>query len=227
VTAASARPRVYVVDDDEVLLATVARVLTRAGHDVQTYATPREFLDRARPERTSCVLLDIEMPGQSGLDLQELLARGPAGPAVVFISAHADVPATLRALKGGAVDLLQKPFDNVQLLRAVSMALRQSGERAALREAQAAAAARLASLTPREREVCERVGVGRKNREIAAELGIAETTVGLHRARIMKKVGVASLAELVLLVERARGLSGPSSDPGSSRGDEPVQPRSH
>jgi FixJ family two-component response regulator len=202
---------VLVVDDDAVLLATVARVLTRKGHDVETYATPREFLDRARPEPSSCVLLDIEMPELSGLDLQDLLGRAASPPAVVFMTAHADVPAAVRAMKGGAVDFLQKPFDNEDLLAAVAAALCRGAERAAAGAAQAAAVERLASLTPREREVCELVAAGKKNREIAAVLGMAESTVGLHRARVMKKVGAASAVELGLLVERARGRRGPSS----------------
>jgi FixJ family two-component response regulator len=199
----AARTRVYIVDDDEILLGTLARVLLRAGHDVETYATPRAFLDRARPEPTSCVLLDIQMPGLSGLELQALLARDRAAPAVVFISAHADVPAAVRAMKGGAVDLLQKPFENSELLEAVGVALRRSAERAALQASRATALERLARLTRRERQVAELIGAGRKSRDIAADLGLAETTVSLHRARVMKKLGVSSLAELVLLVERA------------------------
>jgi FixJ family two-component response regulator len=196
------------VDDDEVLLASLARVLVRAGHHVETYPSPRAFLDRARPDPSSCVLLDVEMPGISGLELQELLARWEAAPAVVFMTAHADVPSAIRAMKRGAVDFLQKPFENRQLLEAVSAALRRSGERAAVAAARAAAIRRLARLTPRERQVCERIAAGRKSREIAGELGMAETTVGLHRARVMKKVGVSSVAELVQLVLQAGELPG-------------------
>lgn len=202
-TAAALRARVYIVDDDEVLLGTLARLLIRAGHDVETYASPRAFLDRARPDPTSCVLLDIQMPELSGLELQELLARDRAAPAVVFMSAHADVPAAVRALKGGAVDLLQKPFEKSELLEAVGVALRRSAERAALWAAQTTALERLARLTRRERQVCELIAAGRRSRDIAGDLGLAETTVKLHRARVMKKLGASSLAELVLLVERA------------------------
>jgi FixJ family two-component response regulator len=191
------------VDDDEVLLGTLARLLIRAGHDVETYASPRAFLDRARPDPTSCVLLDIQMPELSGLELQELLARDRAAPAVVFMSAHADVPAAVRALKGGAVDLLQKPFEKSELLEAVGVALQRSAERAALWAAQTTALERLARLTRRERQVCELIAAGRRSRDIAGDLGLAETTVKLHRARVMKKLGASSLAELVLLVERA------------------------
>ena len=209
-TALERRRRVYIVDDDEVLLATVARVLPRAGHDVETYATPRAFLDRARPEPDSCVLLDIEMPELSGLDLQDLLGRESVPPAIVFMTGHADVHAAVRAMKRGAVDFLEKPFDNADLLAAVATALRRGAERAGARAAQAAAIERLALLTPREREVCQLIAVGRKNRQIAADLGLAETTVGLHRARVMKKLGAASVAELVLLVEQARGPTGPA-----------------
>jgi FixJ family two-component response regulator len=201
----SGGPRVYVVDDDEVLLAAVTRLLARAGYDVEAFSSPRAFLDRARPEATSCVLLDVEMPGLSGLDLQELLGRAGASPAILFMTAHADVPATIRAFKGGAVDLLQKPFDNVELLEAVALASRRATASAGAEAVRDAAIERLASLTPREREVCGRIAAGKKNREIAAELGMAESTVGLHRARIMKKVRAGSLADLVLLVERAGG----------------------
>lgn len=200
-----ARARVYVVDDDEVLLATLGRLLLRAGYDAETYSTPRAFLDRARPEPTSCVLLDIEMPELSGLELQELLARDPSSPTVVFMTAHADVPAAVRAMKGGAVDFLQKPFERPELLAAVRAALRRSAERAVAQADRAAAIERLAALTPREREVCKQVASGRKSKEIAAALGMAATTVGLHRARVMKKIGVSSVAELALLVEKACG----------------------
>jgi FixJ family two-component response regulator len=195
---------VYIVDDDADLLATLARVLTRAGHDVEMYSTPREFLDRARPAATSCVLLDIEMPEFSGLELQDLLGRAAAPPAVVFMTAHGDISSAVQAMKGGAVDFLEKPFDVVDLLDAVAVALRSAADRAAARAKQFAALRSLAALTPREREVCKMVATGKTNRESALALGMAETTVGLHRARIMKKLGVASLADLVLLVERSQ-----------------------
>jgi FixJ family two-component response regulator len=205
-TPAGPRPRrhVYIVDDDEALLTTLSRQLQRAGHEVRAFATPAAFLDRARPDCASCVLLDLELPGLSGLDLQDLLGRSSSPPAVVFMTERVDVHATVRAMKGGAVDFLLKPLDPAKLLEAVAAALRRGTERAAASAERASAVERLAVLTPREREVCALIAAGRRNREIAAELAIADTTVGLHRARVMKKLGASSVAELVLLIERAR-----------------------
>ncbi len=199
----SERAHVYVVDGDEVLRSTLARVLHRAGYDVETYSAPRAFLDRARPEPGSCLLLDVQTPGLSGIEAKELVAKDGAVPALVLMSSLADVPTAVRAMKDGAVDFLQKPFEEPVLLGAVEAALRRSAEGAIGRAAQAAALKRLGRLTPREREVCERVARGLKSREIAADLGLAATTVSLHRARVLKKLGVSSLAELVLLIRQA------------------------
>jgi FixJ family two-component response regulator len=199
------RFRVYVIDDDEVLLASLARVLLRAGYDVETYASPRAFLARPRPRVTSCVLLDLDMPELSGLELQAALAREDGATSVVFMTAHASVPSAVRALKAGAVDFLEKPFERPKLLAAVEVALRRSDARASAGAARARARERLSRLTPREREVCDRIAAGGRSRQIASALGIAETTVGLHRARVMKKTGASSVAELVRLVREADG----------------------
>ena len=203
--AVSDRPRVYVVDDDEALLASLARVLIRAGYDVETYASPRAFLHRPRPRVTSCVLLDLDMPELSGLDLQAALAREDGPTSVVFMTAHASVPSAVRALKAGAADFLEKPFESPMLLGAIEVALRRSEELVRAGEARARARERLSRLTPRERDVCDRIAAGSRSRQIAGALGIAETTVGLHRARVMKKTGASSVAELVLLVRQADG----------------------
>jgi FixJ family two-component response regulator len=154
---------------------------------------------------TSCVLLDLDMPELSGLDLQAALAREDGPTSVVFMTAHASVPSAVRALKAGAADFLEKPFEIPKLLGAIDVALRRSDERVRAGEARARARERLSRLTPRERDVCDRIAAGSRSRQIAGALGIAETTVGLHRARVMKKTGASSVAELVLLVRQAGG----------------------
>lgn len=195
----------YVVDDDPTLLSSLARVLQHAGYDVDTFASAEAFLARARPDAASCLLVDLVMPGLSGLALQQLLGRGEdgGGPAVVLMSGRAGVPEAVQAMKAGAVDVLEKPFANPRLLEAVARALRAGAERAATREARASARERLARLTPRERQICELVAAGRTTPAIAGELRLAESTVSLHRAHVMRKLEVSSVAELVALVDRA------------------------
>jgi len=196
---------VYVVDDDTVLLGALVRLLEPSGYRVVTFPSPVAFLEQARPEAPCCLLLDVHMPGLSGLELQEVLARGQEVASIVFMSGQADVPTSVKAMKAGAVDFLAKPFTKEQLLQAIAVGLRRSAEREAVRARSAGVRERLARLTPREREVCERVALGMKNREIAVELGTALKTIKVHRGRAMEKLGVASVAELVLLLRRTSG----------------------
>ncbi len=189
-----------VVDDDPLVLSVVERLLRHAGARVQTFSSPKTFLEDARLEGPCCVLLDLQMPGMSGLELQERLNASGTPAGIVFMSGAGDVPATVSALKGGAVDFLAKPFTSKELLAAVEAALARS-------EKVAAARALLARLTPREREVCECVARGLRSKQIADELHAAVKTVNVHRSRMMAKLGVSSIPELVRLLDAAKGVS--------------------
>lgn len=196
-------PQVFVVDDDEAILRTVTRILRRAGYAVETFSTPRDFLSRAQVAPPCCVLLDVQMPGMTGLDLQAELSKFDVPPPVVFMSGYLHVPTSVQAMKAGAVDFLPKPFRNDELLAAVANALRRSTEQSALRARTRAARDRLARLTPREREVFDRLVRGLRSKEIAEELGAAVKTVNVHRGRVMSKLGASSVAELVRLAAQA------------------------
>ncbi len=197
---------VYVVDDDRGFLRSMERLLRAAGHAVQTFTSAREFLAAERAGVPECLLLDLRMPGVSGIELQDRLAASGSTLPIVFLSGHADFHTGVRAMKAGAVDFLSKPFTETELLGAVANALerdRVARERRAERDE---ARERLARLTPRERQVCDLVATGLLNKQIAAELGAAEKTIKCHRGRVMEKLAVGSVAELVRLVDLARKI---------------------
>jgi len=196
-------PTVFVVDDDPSVLSAVGRLIRSAGHKVETFGSPREFFERARSNDPGCLVVDLRMPELNGLELHEAMVRAGCYLPVIFMSGHADIQSTVKAMQGGAVDFLIKPFDERQLLEAIGRATARDGEERAARARRNALHARLNLLTPREREVCMLVAAGRLNKQIAAELGIAEKTVKSHRARVMTKLGVPSVAELVRIVDRA------------------------
>lgn len=199
------RPQVYLLDDDDLVLGTLARVLRRAGYRVAAFASPSLFLEEACLDPPCCLVLDVHMPEMDGVQIQQKLAATENPPSIVFISGGADVPTSVRVMKAGAVDFLPKPFANRDLLAAVASALRLAEERALARDGAREARHRLERLTPREREVCEGVARGLKSKEIAAELGAAVKTVNVHRSRVMAKLGVSSVAALVKLLDRAAG----------------------
>ena len=203
------RAIVHVVDDDESMRASLARLLGGAGFAVTCYATAEEFVEVAGPETTGCILLDLRLPGASGLELQDALAARQCAAPVVFLTAHGDVPSSVRAMKHGACDFLQKPVMADTLLAAVGSALARDAaarkERAELEQLQALAGA----LSEREREVWLRVARGQLNKQIAFDLGIVERTVKLHRASTMRKLRAASTADLVRIAHRL-GLPGGS-----------------
>ena len=199
-------PLIHVVDDDESLRTALLRLLGAAGFEARGYASTGEFLLAPLPDRPGCVLLDLRMPGPSGLDLQSALQQRGIGLAVVFLTGHGDVASTVQAMKAGAVDFLTKPVDGETLLDAIRRALEQDARRRATRAEAAELEARFATLTPREVEVFQGVVAGKLNKQIAHELGIAERTVKLHRAEAMVKLGVGSAAELGRLAERLRLL---------------------
>ena len=208
------RPLIHVVDDDDSLRTALLRLLDAAGHEARGYASAGEFLLAPPPDRPGCVLLDVRMPGPSGLDLQAALKRQGVALPVVFLSGHADVAAGVRAMKSGAVDFLSKPVEREALLEAVGRALERDRAARAEREEAARLRERFASLTTREREVFELLVGGRLNKQIGGALGIAERTVKAHRATLMAKLGAESPAELGALAERLRRLTdGDSPEP--------------
>ena len=199
---------VFVVDDDASVRRGLARLLKAHGYQVQVFATAREFLHHDGDHGNACLVLDLQLPGLSGLDLQaELAAAGRTMP-IVFVTGHGDVPSSVRAMKAGAVDFLPKPVRAATLLEAVRTAVERDLRARRARETVDAAKARLRTLTPREREVLALVVAGKLNKQVAFDLGITLKTVKAHRGRIMEKLGASSVAELVRLAEKAGiGLS--------------------
>ncbi len=195
-------PLIHVVDDDEPLRTALLRLLDTAGFEARGYASAGEFRLHPPPDRPSCLLLDVRMPGPSGLDLQGALEENGIPLPIVFLTGHADVPSTVQALKGGAVDFLEKPIQRDALLAALGRAL----DRDAVQRAVSAEAARLralfATLSTREREVFDRIVAGKLNKQIADELGISERTIKTQRAQLMVKLGADSAAELGALAEK-------------------------
>ena len=194
---------VFVVDDDPSVRKGLARLMKSAGYPVETFASAREFLDSGCHQNVpGCVVLDIRLPGLSGLDLQRELKRFAFAPAIIFLTGHGDVPTSVRAMKDGAVDFLTKPVRDRDLLGAIEQAVARNAEaharHAELRELQR----RADTLTPREAEVMALVVRGFLNKQVAAILGTVEKTVKVHRGRVIEKMGVASLAELVRAAEK-------------------------
>lgn len=196
-------PLVGIVDDDPSVRKGMARLITTAGYRAEVFASAREFLAHPEQEDLCCLVLDVRMPGLTGLELQEALAVAGARMSIVFVSGHGDVPGSVKAMKRGAIDFLTKPVDAQELLgaieRAVAKALTVRREQAGATDMQS----RLKTLTAREAQVFALVVTGMFNKQIAAELGIVEKTVKVHRARVMEKMRAGSLAELVRLADRA------------------------
>jgi len=202
-TGLSPLPLVRVVDDDASFLKGVARMLRASGFAVETFASAAEFLARPEPDVPGCVLVDLQMPGLSGLDLQEALAKAGRPMPVVFLSGHGDVPTTVRAMRRGAEDFLTKRAPKEELLDAVKRALARDARERAERARVEALRAPFAALTSREREVLAHVLTGQLNKQIAGDLGIDERSVKRHRTSIMTKLQVQSVAELTRLVQDA------------------------
>jgi FixJ family two-component response regulator len=195
-------PVVYVVDDDASVCRALGRLFRASGLSTETFPSAKAFLDHPTPPRPMCLILDVRLPGPSGLDLQDALARAGRDLPIIFITGHGDVPSTVRAMKGGAIDLLQKPFNDAELLNCVHRALERSRVRLAERSARAALQQRLETLTARERDVLLEVVTGKLNKQIAGDLGIAEKTVKVHRGRVMQKMHAGSVADLVRMVQK-------------------------
>ena len=193
----SERPLVVIVDDDEAVRTSVEELMLSVGIDATGYGSTRELLETALPERPGCLVLDVRMPGSSGLDLQQHFAAAGNAKPIIFLTGHGDIPMTVQAMKAGAVDFLTKPFRDQSLLDAVATAIeRDLAQRANVR-LEKQHADRHATLTARERQVLRLVAQGRLNKQIAYELGITEVTVKLHRSSVMKKMGASSIGELI------------------------------
>jgi FixJ family two-component response regulator len=206
---ATARPLVFVVDDEPAVCVSVSRLVQSVGFDVLTFHTAREFLRANRPDVPGCLVLDVRLPELSGLDLQQELAKSSIDLPIIFVTGHADIPMSVRAMKAGAVEFLTKPYREQELLEAIQHAVdrhqslrRQHSEMAELQQ-------RYASLTPREREVFPLVTTGLLNKQIAGQLGASEKTVKIHRGQVMRKMQAKSLAELVLISQKL-GLTTPT-----------------
>ena len=197
-------PVVYVIDDDASFRKAVSRLLRSAGIEVEALASAREFLERPAADRPSCLVLDVRMPGPSGMDLQSALAEAGRDIPIVFMTGHGDVSTSVRAMKGGAVDFLEKPFRAPDLLGSVERGLARSRQSRVEGTERAAVERRFATLTSRERDVLRLVVTGMLNKQIAGELGIAEKTVKIHRGHVTQKMEAGSVAELVRMVQKLR-----------------------
>lgn len=200
------KPVVHVVDDDESFLRSASRLLRASGYEVATFSSVQNFLQREKPLAPGCVVTDLQMPRLSGLDLQEALARSRNPLPVVFLTSKGDIPTSVRAMRGGAEDFLTKRAPKAQLLQAIKRALDRGKRERAQREREASSDSKLASLSPRERQVLAGVARGLLNKQIGGELGLAERTVKLHRSNLSAKLGLRSAAELALFA-RGAGLS--------------------
>lgn len=201
-------PTVFVVDDDQGVRKSLEFLAHSVGLNVESFGSTEEFLGSYQPEKSGCLVIDVRMPGTSGLDLHEqLIARGSPLPAI-FLTAHGDVPLAVRAMKAGAIDFLEKPCHDQQLLDSIQRAIAQDVRRRHETCRRQQIERRLASLSPREREVKELLIAGKQTKQIAAELGIGEKTIAKHRARVLEKMQVQTVVELVRLLIALEGPVG-------------------
>ena len=199
---ASARePLVFIVEDDELMRRALSNLFQSVGLEVEMFGSASEMLQKKLPDVASCLVLDIRLPGLSGLDFQAELARANIHIPIIFMTGHGDIPMTVRAMKGGAVDFLTKPFRDQDMLDAVTVAIERDRKRREADKIVANLQTHFETLTPREREILPLVSSGLMNKQIAAELGLAEITVKIHRGHIMKKMGARSLADLLRKAE--------------------------
>jgi RNA polymerase sigma factor (sigma-70 family) len=198
---------VFVVDDDASVRRAIKRLISSVGPRVEVFGSAQEFLAATVPDVPSCLVVDIRLPGISGLDFQRRLTESNIHIPIVFITAHGDIPMTVRAMKAGAVEFLTKPFRDQDLLDAIQLALSKDRSRRQHEAELSGLRERFASLTPREREVVRMVVSGMLNKQIAAEVGSTENTVKVHRSRAMEKMQAESLADLVKMIERLKVFS--------------------
>jgi FixJ family two-component response regulator len=195
---------VYLVDDDAGVRKALSRLLRARGYDVRPYSSSREFLEQHDPAAAGCAVLDVAMPDLDGLGLQQALTAGGSHRPVIFITGKGDIPTSVRAMKAGALDFLTKPVKENDLIEAIQRAKTRDAEDRLANSELRSIQAKINMLTPREREVLVHVVAGRLNKQIAGDLGTVEKTIKVHRSRLMEKLGVRSVADLVRLAERAR-----------------------
>jgi FixJ family two-component response regulator len=201
----SAQPLVYVVDDDPAIIRLLADLAKAIGLNVAAYRSAEEFLEACKPSGPGCLVLDVRIPGMSGMEIQKQLTAAGSTLPIIFITGHADVRMVVEAMERGAFGFLEKPFRPQELCEKIAAAVRLDSEAWRRREEQQAAAGRLAQLTPAERKVGDRVVAGKTNKMIAQELGLSTRTVEAQRARLMERLGIGSRTELVRLIVAVRG----------------------
>jgi FixJ family two-component response regulator len=197
---------VFIVDDDPGVLKALSRLLRARGYDIRPFASPQDFLARHDATVPGCAVLDVAMPALYGLALQQALSAGGSHRPVIFITGKGDIPTSVRAMKAGAIDFLTKPVSDEDLLAAIARAEEQDAKSRHVQAELASIQKRITALTPREREVLVHVVAGRLNKQIAGDLGTVEKTIKVHRSRMMEKLGVRTVADLVRLAEKA-GIS--------------------
>jgi FixJ family two-component response regulator len=197
-----ANATVLIIDDDSNLRASIARLLGSLGLDTQQFASISDFLASDLPDGPTCLVLDVRLPGQSGLDFQRDLAAANRELPIIFITGHGDIPMSVRAMKGGAIEFLTKPFRDQDLIDAIQLGLARDRARRENEMALAGLKERFGSLTPREREIMIEVARGRLSKQIAGDIGIAEPTVKVHRSRLMRKMKARSLPELARMADK-------------------------
>jgi FixJ family two-component response regulator len=195
------QPIVFVIDDDESMRSALSSLFRSVGLQVRVFASAPEFLQSRLPDSPSCLVLDVRLPGLSGLDFQSDLAKANTYIPIIFMTGHGDIPMTVRAMKAGAVEFLTKPFRDQDMLDAVQLALERDRSRRETDKAASKLKASFESLTPREQEILGLVTAGLMNKQIAGEIGISEITVKVHRGSVMRKMGAKSLAELVRMAD--------------------------
>jgi FixJ family two-component response regulator len=196
------QPIVFVVDDDSSMRRSLESLLRSVGHEVRLFASAPEFMQAARPDAPGCLVLDVRLPGMSGLAFQQELAKAGVTLPIIFVTGHGDVPMSVRAMKAGAAEFLTKPFDDQVLLDAVHAAIERDRARRSDDAGIATLRARYEELTDRERQVMGHVVLGRVNKRIAAELGLSVVTVKVHRGQVMRKMQAKSVADLVRMGDR-------------------------
>jgi FixJ family two-component response regulator len=203
-TAPTSRPTVIIIDDDAGIRESISGLIRLVGFQAKLMASVDEFLRSDRPDGPACLVLDVRLPGQSGLDLQRKLAESHTELPIVFITGHGDIPMSVQAMKGGAIEFLTKPFRDQDLLDAIQLGLARDRTRLEQEKSIAALRKRFEVLTAREREVMARVVAGRLNKQIAGDLGISEVTVKVHRGQVMRKMEAASLPDLARMADKLK-----------------------